>query len=162
MKKILSIILCFVFVLAFSACGDTNTKSPAVSAHSFASDEVKIEMGVNAADILANLGDPKTVTEEASCAFDGMDKTYYYGNFYLTTYPDGNDEYVYSAWFVDDSLTTEEGIYIGADKSEVENAYGTDCFNGSNAYVIDKGNSKLTVIVEDDTVTGITYDAIVD
>ena len=167
MKKIISLVLCLLLVFCFAGCGGNETaktdnggKTEAV--HSFTYNGVKVEMGVDATDILAKLGEPKSVTEEASCAFEGMDRTYFYGSLYVTTYPNGEKENIYGAWFVDDSVTTDENIYIGATKAEVETAYGSDTFDGTSSYVITKGKSKLTIIVEDDAVTGITYDAIVE
>lgn len=120
-----------------------------------------ISMNAPAADILAALGEPKNYTEEASCAFDGLDKTYYYGSFYLQTYPMTDGDYIYCLWMVDDSVNTAEGIYIGAPESQVEAAYGADSYNGTNAYVVTKGDSKLTVIIEGGVVSSIQYDAIV-
>ena len=166
MKKIIALVLCLLFMFAFVGCGGeaakTDSNANTEPAHSFTYNGVKVEMGVDATDILAGLGEPKSKTEEASCAFEGLDRTYFYGSLYVTTYPNGDKENIYGAWFVDDSVTTDENIYIGATKEEVETAYGADAFDGSNSYVITKGASKLTIIVEDDVVTGITYDAIVE
>lgn len=171
MRKKLFLLIIFSLILTFVGCGsdtksDTDAPSAnnetAVAAHSFSYNNIKIEMGTVANDVLSKLGEPKSVTEETSCAFEGMDKTYYFGSFYVTTYPNGDKENFYSAWFVDDSLTTEEGIYIGASKAAVDTAYGADSFNGTNAYIINKGASKLTVILTDDVVSAITYDAIID
>ncbi len=170
MKKIIALALVFCMVFMFAACGgektpdknDTNVNTNNAPAHSFTVAGNKIEMGADATSVLPALGEPKSKTEEASCAFEGLDKTYFYGSYYVTTYPNGDKENFFSAWFVDDSVSTEEGIYIGASKQEVENAYGADTFNGSNAYVITKGQSKLTIILKDDAVSSITYDYIVD
>lgn len=169
MKKIISLLLCLMMLTVFAGCGGKSTETDKTDntgktepAHSFTYNDTKVEMGVEATDILAKLGEPKSVTEEASCAFEGMDRTYFYGSLYVTTYPDKDKEYIYGAWFVDDSVTTDDNIYIGATKQDVEAAYGADAFDGSNSYVITKGASKLTIIVEDDAVTGITYDAIVE
>ena len=99
---------------------------------------------------------------EASCAFTGLDKTYYYGGFYLQTYPMGEEDFIYAAWLVDDSSTTPEGLYIGATQAEVEAAYGTEGFNGSNAYIMTGTTSTLTVILTDGLVSSIQYDAVVE
>jgi len=120
-----------------------------------------IAMNVPAADILSALGEPKSQTEEPSCAFDGMDKTFYFGSFYLATYPMTDGDYVYSVWLVDDSVATAEGIYIGSPEADVEKAYGAENYNGSNAYIVTKGDSKLTVLIEGGVVSSIQYDAIV-
>lgn len=123
---------------------------------------VEIKMHAPAEPIVTALGDPKTYTEEASCAFEGLDKTYYYGSFYLDTYPDGDKDFVYGFWFADDSVTTEEGIYIGCTQAQVEAAYGADSYNGTNAYIVTRGNGKLTVILEAGVVSSIQYEIVMD
>lgn len=168
MKKILAIILSLVFVLSFAACGsegsgdnngDTNKPSTSEPGYTFTVKDVKVEMGVLADDTLAALGEPKTYTESASCAFEGLDKTYGYGGYYITTYPNGDKDYIYSAWFEDDSVATAEGIYIGSSKADVETAYGD--FDSDSA-TFKKGNTELVIILEDDAVVEIQYQAIVE
>lgn len=136
--------------------------APAAESYVFDYNGTEIVMNANATEILAALGDPVSYTEEASCAFEGLDKTYYYGSFYLQTYPMGDEDFVYCVWLVDDSVTTPEGIYIGASQAEVENIYGAEGYNGSNAYIMTCGDSKLTVILKDGVVNSIQYDAIVE
>lgn len=167
MKKIISLILVLSMALCLAACGDTTetTTQPAVSnepGYTITINGTEIEMNVNAADIIAALGEPKSYTEEASCAFEGLDKTYFYGSFYLTTYPDGDNDFTYSLWLVDDTITTAEGAYIGMTEEAMQAIYGTDGYNGSNAYVMTKGDCKLTVIVDGGVVTSIQYDAVVE
>lgn len=142
--------------------GETEAPVDAADAFVFNYNGIAIPMNVNAADILAQLGEAKSYTEEASCAFTGLDKTYYFGSFYLQTYPMGEEDFVYGLWLVDDSVTTDEGIYIGASQAEVEDAYGAEAFNGSNAYILTRGESKLTVILTDGVVSSIQYDAVVE
>ena len=125
----------------------------------FTANDVEIPMHAPAETILAALGEPKSYTEQTSCAFDGLDKTYFYGNFYLQTYPGTDGDYIYCIWLVDDTLTTEEGIYIGASQAEVEATYGADSFDGTNVYTIIRGNSSLTIILTDGIVSSIQYDA---
>ena len=175
MKKIFALILALTMVLTMAACGGETTPettAPAVqnntptqpdaSSWKYTVQGVDILMHADAAPILEALGEPVSYTEEASCAFSGLDKTYYYGGFYLQTYPLGDQDYIYSAWLVDDSSTTPEGIYIGATQAEVEAAYGADGFNGSNAYVMAGTTSTLTIILTDGIVSSIQYDAIVE
>lgn len=172
MKKILALVLALAMTLA--ACGGETTPettapaaqntpaTPDAASWKYTVQGVDIMMHANAAPILKALGDPVNFTEEASCAFTGLDKTYYYGGFYLQTYPMGEEDFVYSLWLVDDSSTTPEGIYIGASQAEVEAAYGTEGFNGSNAYVMTGTTSTLTIILTDGVVSSIQYDAVVE
>jgi len=178
MKKILIFVLAVCMLLSLAACGsdstgDTgstsgtngttgttvgNTNEPTVNeAFVFTYKGTQIKLHANMAPILAALGEPKSYTEQASCAFEGLDKTYYYGGFYIDTYPIGNQDYVYDFWFADDSVATAEGIYIGATKAQVETAYGAASFNGSNAYEITEGDGMLTIILTDGVVSSIQY-----
>ncbi len=174
MKKLISLILVLTMALTLAACGNGGNettppaKDPAEGpvitdpGYTFKVDTTEIAMHAPAAPVLDALGEAMSYTEEASCAFEGLDKTYYYGSFYLTTYPIGDEDFVYSLWLVDDSMSTPEGIYIGATQAEVEAAYGADGFNGSNAYVITKGLCKLTIILDGGSVSSIQYDAVVE
>ena len=164
MKKFLTALLALLMVASLCACGDgeqtpTEAPGPTPNANGFVFVYKGQELRIHAdfAPILAALGEPTTYTESASCAFDGLDKTYYYGNLYIDTYPVGDKDYIYDFWFADDSLQTAEGIYIGATKAQVEKAYGAECFNGKSAYIITKADESLTIIVENDVVTSIQY-----
>ena len=174
MKKIFALILALTMVLTMAACGGETAPEPTAPAAQntpatpdaaswkYTVQGVDIMMHANAAPILKALGDPVNFTEEASCAFTGLDKTYYYGGFYLQTYPIGDEDYIFAAWLVDDSSATPEGIYIGATQAEVEAAYGAESFNGSNAYILKGTTSTLTIILEDGAVSSIQYDAIIE
>ena len=179
MKKLLIIALAVCVLLSLAACsgntgsdgtvgsnnnvaGDTTPSAPAEDGFAFDYKGTKITFHAPAADIVAALGEPVKYTESTSCAFEGLDKSYYYGSFYLETYPKGDEDFVYGWWFADDSVTTEEGIYIGATQAEVEKAYGTEGYNGTNAFVINKAAGSLTIILEDGVVNSIQYAIKVD
>ena len=165
MKKLIIAVLVLSMLLCFAGCGGKEEAAPVVPAAdgwSFDYNGTKIAMNADAAPIVEALGEPKNYTEETSCAFEGLDKTYFYGSFYMTTYPAGDQDYVFSLWFVDDTLTTAEGVYIGAEQAEAEAAYGADAFNGTNAYVVEKGASKLTVLIDEGYVSSIQYEAVVE
>ena len=172
MKKLLIVALTLCVLLSLAACGastDTNDtvggnagtattpSAPAEDGFAFTYKGTEITLHAPAAPIVAALGEPVKYTESTSCAFEGLDKSYYYGSFYLETYPKGDEDFVYGWWFADDSVTTQEGIYIGATQAEVEKAYGTECYNGSNAFTVKKADGTLTVILEDGAVTSIQY-----
>lgn len=189
MKKIIALLLALSVIGCLCACGNSgdqkettapsesnqNAQStapvtepatePAVESGSddyvFSHNGVDIVMNAPAADIIAALGEPKSYSEETSCAFDGLDKTWFFGSFYVQTYPMNGEDFVYCLWIVDDSVETPEGIYIGADQADVEAAYGTDAFNGTNAWVITGENTRLTIILEGGVVSSIQYDAVI-
>lgn len=179
MKRIICLIMVLAVMACFAACGasettnnggnsgSANTQSgdaptAVTDGYVFTFNGTDIAMHAEATDIITALGEPKTYTEEASCAFTGLDKTYFYGSFYVQTYPVGDKDYIYSVWFADDSVTTQEGVYVGMSQADVETKYGTEGFNGSNAYIMTKGESTLTVILKDGVVSSIQYDAVVE
>ena len=164
MKKFISLILAMLMLLTFAGCGvnSDDTSSPYEAGYTFTANGVKIAMSDDASAIVSALGNPISYTEETSCAFEGLDKTYYYGGFYMTTYPEDDKDYVYSVWFADDSVETEEGLYIGSSKSDVERIYGAEGANSENSYVFKKGNSKLIIIMTDNVVSSIQYEAVVE
>ncbi len=173
MKKLISLVLALTLALTLAACsGDpAETTPPAASTpvggstepgFTFQVGDTEIVMHAPAAPVLEALGEPKSYTEEASCAFDGLDKTYFFGSFYLTTYPVGDEDFIYGLWLVDDTLSTPEGVYIGASEAEVEAAYGADGYNGNTAYIMTEGQSTLTIIMDGDSVSSIQYDAVVE
>lgn len=161
MKKISILLLAALMLFGMMGC-DSSDPAPQQDNFTFTYHGTQILLNSDAAPIVDALGEPKSYTEEPSCAFDGLDKTYYYGSFYLSTYPLDGRDYVYSIWFVDDSVATVEGIRIGNTRAEVESAYGADCFNGGNAYTQTKGDSKLTIILTDETVSSIQYEVIIE
>lgn len=139
------------------------TEAPAASGtYTFTYGSTTISMKQDTAEVLPGLGEPKKYTEEESCAFEGLSKTYFFGSFYLETYPDGDTDRVYCVWLVDDSVTTEEGVYIGASYEDVEAAYGAEYYNGKNAFIIRTANCILTIILENNAVSSIQYTAITE
>lgn len=109
------------------------------------------------ASVIEELGEPKDYSESMSCAFEGMDKQYFYGSFYITTGTLKGHEFIANYWFVDDTVETDEGLCIGDSQDKVEQIYGADGFNGSNAYIYDKDDCELTIIIEGGTVSSIQY-----
>ncbi|MBE6934096.1 MAG: hypothetical protein E7462_03500 [Ruminococcaceae bacterium] len=167
MKKLIALMMAVAMVLCFAACDngtapDTQGTVPAEKSFTFTYQGTEITFGAPAEPILAALGEEKTYTESASCAFEGLDKTYGYGSFYLTTYPMDGKDYIYAWYFVDDMVENEEGIHIGSTQAEVEKAYGKDGFNGTNSYTMKKGNGMLVILLENELVSSIQYTMLTD
>lgn len=162
MKHTICLILALCLALSLAGCGTAEEPAAAetqTDGFSFLYKDTEIPMNAPAESILTALGNPKTCTEAPSCAFDGMDKTYFYGSFYLTTYPAEDGDRIQGLWFADDTVVTPAGITIGSGRVEVEAAYGT--FEGDSC-VLEKGTSRLTILLTGDTVTGIRYDAVLE
>ena len=113
-----------------------------------------ITLGTPMEPVLAALGEPASYTEQTSCAFQGLDKTYYYGSLYIQTNPAPEGDRIAAVWFADDSISTPEGVCIGADRATVEKAYGS--FSG-DACTLDRDGQRLMILLADGAVTSIQY-----
>lgn len=123
----------------------------------FKTKNIRIAIDAKAEDILEELGEPKDYFEAPSCAYQGLDKTYYYNGFEVTTYTDNNVDYIANILLVDDTVTTEEGVYIGSSKDDVVEAYGNDFKESTSLYTYIKGGSELQFIFQEDEVVSIIY-----
>lgn len=163
MKKLIAFLLATVMLCCFAGCETpdvTDTpggNEPVQDSYTFTYKGTKIALHAPAAEVIAALGEADEYSEETSCAFDGLDKTYRYGSVYLQTYPLNGKDYIYGWWFVDDLVSNDEDIAIGSTMADVEAIYGLDSYNGSNAFQIKKGSGMLTIILENEVVTSIQY-----
>ncbi len=153
---------------ANAATSDTKNEATAsdasgkVEGFSFDYNGTVIPMNVDAAPIVKALGEPTDYFEAASCAFQGLDKQFYYSGFELGTYPKGEKDFVSYVNLQDDTVATDQGIYLGSTLEDLLAAYGKDYTQEGTSYVYKKGGTKLVFIVEEDTVIQITYGAIVE
>lgn len=174
-KNLLVLFLALVMLLALTACGgagdqvEEKPQQPEASqdneqpnateedgTYVFVSGDAVVGVNADMADVLAALGEPVSYFEAESCAFHGLDKTYTYGGFIITTRPDGEKDFVNSILLTDDSVTTKEGVYIGSAKADVIAAYGeTEDMGVLLAYT--KGDCTLNFIMENDKVSSIEY-----
>ena len=169
MKKIICL-LCAVLgvTLLFSACGGsakpetapTHAPAAAEAAYVFRAANAgnfEIRPGQDMAKVLAALGEPQSYFEAASCAFDGLDKTYTYAGFVVTTYPDGEQDFVNSVRLTDDSVTTPEGVYVGAGLAAITAAYGEPAEQTETLLRYTGGNTALTFTMENGKAVSIEY-----
>ena len=119
---------------------------------------VEIPMAAEAVPVLTELGQAKSITQTPSCLFEGVDKTYCYGSFYLTTSPAPEGERITGLWFADDTVQTPEGISLGDDAEQIRDAYGVG--SQGDAVTIDQGNTRLQILTEDGVVTSVQYLAV--
>ncbi len=154
---------CFflIVMLMLSFCGCTTASVDQQPNFQFSYLDTVITMDAEAGPLIEALGGAKGFTETASCAFDGVEKTYYYGSFYLTTYPKDGVDRVSKVWFADDSVTTPEGICIGSSREEVQEAYGSEA-TGDDVFTLFQGNSILTILLDKDKVISVQYELMME
>lgn len=128
----------------------------------FVYNDVTIHMNTEAAQVIEALGESQDYFEAPSCAFQGLDKIYYYSGIELNTYPLDGVDYISSINLIDDSVSTMKGIYLGSSLEDVTTAYGDDFTEDMGLYTYTLGETELTFLVEDNAVTAITYMAILE
>lgn len=134
----------------------------APSGYAFEYNGVAIYMNTDAEPVVNALGEPLNYFEAESCAFKGLDKTYTYSGFEITTYPLDGKDYISSVYFMDDSVSTPEGIYLGSTVDEMIAAYGDNYTESSGSYTYVKDDSKIQFIASEGEIISITYLAIVE
>ena len=123
----------------------------------FRSGDTAVAIDQDMAEVLAALGEPKEYFEAESCAFEGLDKTYTYAGFVITTRPDGDRDFVNSIVLTDDSVTTPEGVYLGASAEAVTSAYGSADGATDTFLPYTKGNTALNFVLSGGKVISIEY-----
>ncbi len=97
------------------------------------------------------------VAEVPSCAFGGNDNVYNFKVFELTTHVDGDEECIYSIYFVNPNLSTTEGLRLGDTVDDMISLYGEGYEAEENAYVYKRGDTSLNMITKNDVVVSIEY-----
>lgn len=175
-SRVLSIVAVLGLIFVMAACsGSPNSQAAAPSGaggaaadapaqaaepteYVFETGGTVVALDDDMAQVLAALGEPLSYFEATSCAFEGLDKTYTYSGFVITTRPDGDNDFVNSIRLTDDSTVTPEGLYIGCSADDVKAVYGADPQTESDwvlAYT--KGSSAMNFVLEDGKVVSIEY-----
>ena len=103
------------------------------------------------------LPEPDSVYEAPSCAFQGKDITYAYGDYEIVTYDEGKGEFLYSVYFLEPAVSTPEGLSLGDAADKVSQLYGEPVQTDDGQMVYRQGGTELVVIVQDDSVISIEY-----
>ena len=170
-QKFAALALALGLTLSLAACGGGNApaggESPApqnsaapqaAGAYVFTTgDGATVSVDEDMAQVLTDLGEAQSYFEAESCAFEGLDKTYTYPGFVITTRPDGENDYVNSIRLTDDSVSTVEGVYIGSSEADVKAAYGEDGGADQGMLSYTAGGVSLNFILEDGAVISIEY-----
>ena len=116
-------------------------------------------------EILTALGEDFTYYEDISCVYDGMDKTYDYGDVTVYTYPDGDTDQLMELYCTGGDVSAQ-GITIGSTKDEVVKTFGTGYTEEGSvlsyslkATEAQNAPASLYFELEDETVTAIAITA---
>ena len=86
-----------------------------------------------------------------------MDKIYTFDNYEVHTYPENNTDKVLSVYFLNDQISTTEGVKIGDSMDKMVETYGDGYEQLDTQYTYTKGLTQLKFIVENDVITSIEY-----
>lgn len=150
----LATLLMLCGICGLVSCGGGENPPEEKQNYVFAVSGTEIAIDADAAPILEALGAWRDYSESNSCAFVGLDKVYTYGGFELQTYPKDGKDYVYMVELYDDSVTTKEGIAIGASKDAVTAAYGNADQQTDNSLTYTGKTMHLTFLFREDGSVG--------
>ena len=162
MKKRILTALLLSGLLVLGGCGGEAAQSvePALTV---SGTEVSGDTAVE--DVLALLGEDYEYYEAISCVYDGMDKTYTYGDCVLYTYPDGETDHLMELYCTGGDVSAQ-GITIGSTKDEVVKTVGTGYTEEGSvlsyslkATEAQNAPASLYFELEDETVTAIAITA---
>ena len=105
----------------------------------------------------AALPEAESVFQVPSCAIEGTDNVYSYGDIEVTAFNDGNGEVIYSVYIVDANTPTAEGLYIGDTLDQVIAVYGEDYTQENGQVTYQKGNTLLVIILDGDYVASVDF-----
>jgi hypothetical protein len=128
----------FLMITMLAGCGSkeqvqgNDDSSGAVAAGSFSASDIALDIngktyrcGEDVAPLLKELGDGYKYSEAISCAYDGLDKTYTYGDVDVYTYPDGDIDRVSEITAYSSDASTTKGLKVGDTVERMEELYGT-------------------------------------
>lgn len=105
----------------------------------------------------AALPEAESVYQVPSCAIEGTDNVYSYGDIEVTAFNDGSGEVIYSVYIVDANTPTAEGLYIGDTLDQVIAVYGEDYTQENGQVTYQKGDTLLVIILDGDYVASIDF-----
>lgn len=182
MKKVVSIFIVLLCMVIAAGCGSggvvvdpnsqpTNTAnagntsgqpadaSPSAQSGSlyFESNGVKVYPYDLADGVLNSLGKPSGTFEAPSCAYQGVDKFYYYSGFELTVNDIDGAPHISIITIKDDTVSIPQGVKIGEAKDAMLQSMGNNYQQSGDLYQFTEGTTMLQIQVKDDKVSSIMY-----
>lgn len=109
-------------------------------------DGVKYDIRTDSAPLLAALGENYEFSEQISCIYEGMDKSFTYDGLKISTVPVDGKDIIEMFTITSDKYKTERGITIGASLEDIVAAYGDRYFD--DGYITYTASNNMTKISE--------------
>ena len=174
MKKWIALLLAILCVIGFASCKDESSKEKKKTSakeektedmtdtrlYSFLHEGVSVIPGDDAKASLAALTHLQLgESAQGSClgGVDGEDVVYVYNGFYIGTFRTSSEEEIRWVVFTDDSVSTRQGIKVGATADEVKAAYGMCSTETESLLTYRCDRTELRFELRDGAVIGIAY-----
>ena len=161
---ILVVIIIGIVVYLFMQSSEDQTTAEPQNIVSNEAQEEKFSVSYQNVDITPGQPfDADAIAEEAeysqipSCAFEGTDNVSTYAHVEVTSAQINGKETVYSVYFLDDEVSTPEGVKITDDRAKVIETYGDNYEEAGNKITYTRGDVQLSFMIENDVVTSIEY-----
>ena len=90
-----------------------------------------------------------------SCAFEGTDNVYGYGECEVIAYNEGKGEKIYSIYLLDPNAATPEGLALGDEEAKIVTLYGPNYVLADGQYTYMGKNSQLVVLTAEGFIISI-------
>lgn len=107
---------------------------------------VKYDIRTDSAPLIEALGSDYEFSEQISCIYEGMDKSYTYDGLKISTVPVGGKDIIEMFTITSDKYKTARGITVGASLEDVVAAYGEKYFD--DGYITYTPSNDMTKISE--------------
>jgi len=117
-----------------------------------------IVMGMDMADVINLLGEPISIFEIPSCAFEGTDRVFLFPGVQIHTIPIDGDDFIHTISLRDDTVATQNGIFLGSSLDSLINAYGDEYTRDFDMLTFTLGFTSLSFLINDNMVASIIYE----
>ena len=179
--KLVHIIAVLALLISLCACGSSDNTAPQqaivrvtepatteeqpeeaipesaeeVSFSTFTVDGNAIELG-GALD-LSILPEVNSVYEVPSCAIEGTDLVHSFTDYEITAYDDGNNQIIYSVYFLTPDAATAEGLSLGDPFEKMISLYGENYEENGTACIYSCNGMTLNILIQNGVVISIEY-----
>jgi len=154
-KKLLFVLLISVCLLTVIGCGKKEEKI-----ETFKVEFAGVDVTPGEKLDISKINKDYDKSEVPDCALGGKGIVYTFEEVEISTSEEGK---IFSVYFIDPNMKTEEGISLGDDISKVKEAYGNKDFSeGEDGLIYKKGNVEVSFVISDDKVYSIEYTLIVE
>ena len=132
----------------------TNKNLKEITSYYLTYNNVDIRVNNNFGNYLSVLGRFND-SRESDSQYPGT--IYYYDNFQIETYYEGNVERIKSILFTSNNVFTNEGLSIGDPESYIIKTYNQATNYKDNVYIYELNGTRLTFIVSNEKIISIEY-----